>query len=168
MSHIVFGDFKLDLMNEHSFEKLRKEAYSKGVLFHFNDEINFYKDIRKMLLENVDIDNNCIFCITSSNQEYNSDDLLFPDDKYTEEELFPDGDDRKHFEDLCFQNIIILKNAILSLSEVLNVSNLRVFVVGGYDDNFITMKCNEAEMAQDIFEQVINSFNLKSKIYKIN
>lgn len=167
MSHIVFGDFKLDIMNEHSFEKIKKEAYSKGVLFHFNDEISFYKDISRMIQENAEINNNCTFCITSSNQEFNSDDLLFPYDKYTDNELFPYGDDRKHFEKLCFQNIMILKYAISSLREVLNVSNLRVFVVEGYDDNFTTLKCTDTEMIKDVFEQVINSFNLYSKIYKI-
>lgn len=167
MSHIVFGDFKIDLMNEACFEQIKKNAYSKGVLFHFNDEVSIYKDINRMIQENDDTSNNCIFCITSNNQEFNSDDLLFPYDKYTDDELFPYEDDRKHFEELCFQNIMTLKNTISSLREVLNVSNLRVFVVEGYDDNFITMKCTNAEMIQDIFYQVINSFNLRSKIYKI-
>ncbi len=168
MSHILFGDFKSDYINKDLIEKLRKEVLKKGVLFHFKDEINFYNDVNRMIQENVNINNNT-FCITSVNQKYNSDDLLFPYDKYTDEELFPNTEeDRTQFEKLCCQNIMILKNGISKMRELLQTQNLRVFIVEGYDDNFSIIKCSEDEMFQDILKQVINSFNLKPKIYEIS
>lgn len=91
MSHIIFGDFHKSIMSEETINKIKKELYFDNILIYFDKEINFNKEVVQMLAENFNIYNNRKFCITSISQKYNSEDLLFPYDIYSQEDLFPDG-----------------------------------------------------------------------------
>ncbi len=62
------------------------------------------------------------------NQKYNSSDLLFPYDKYTDNELFKDNS-REFFYNCCENNLKILFDCLYKLMEVSKLSHLEVFVV---------------------------------------
>lgn len=166
MSHIIFGDFyKMDINNNVIIE-LRNELSFYEMYIFINDEITFYDDIIRMFNENTEKSNNVRFCLTSNNQKYNSEDLLFPYDKYSNDCLFPNGiDDRQEFEKICLSNLEILNSGIMKLREILKPNNLRLFVTEGYDDEFEKLQCNQDELMYDIGKQVTKTFHLKSKIY---
>ncbi len=167
MSHIIFGDFNKDLVNQHMKNELKYALLLNGILIYLNEEVNFDTDVERMLKENSINLNKGVFCITSADQKYNSEDMLFPYDNYSEDELFPNGEDRTMFEKICFDNLQTLNKGIIKLRDILQPKNLRIFVTVGYDDNFKILKCSQNAMIEDIGKQVITSFNLESKIYEL-
>lgn len=167
MSHIIFGDFTIDSINQHMEIELKNALLLEGILVYLNEEVDFNIDVVKMLKENSINLNNEVFCITSVEQKYNSEDLLFPYDNYAEDELFPNGEDRVMFEKICLDNLQPLNKGIKKLRDILQPKNLRIFVTMGYDNNFRIIKCSQESMIEDIGKQVITSFNLESKIYEL-
>ena len=167
MSHIVFGDFTYNPANKNKESELKNTLLLEGILVYLNQEINFNTDVVKMLKENSINCINEVFCITSVEQKYNSEDLLFPYGIYAEGELFPNGEDRVAFEKICFENLQIINKGIKKLRDILQPKNLRIFVTTGYD-NFSNIKCSQEFMIEDIGKQVISSFSLESKIYELD
>jgi len=166
MSHFIFGTFVLYDNSEQAIQDVKQEFLDRELILHINQEVEFSSDINKMLLE-YDSDFSTKFCITSFNQKFNSQDTLFPFDKYTDEELFPNDEDRTKFDELCAHNLKILKDAIVKAIELMKLTNVRIFVVDGYDTEFTIVKCNLDSMFEDILSQVKNSFILTSTIYEI-
>jgi hypothetical protein len=166
MSYFIFGTFVLDEFSERAIQDVKQAFLDKELILHINKELEFSSDINKMLLEH-DSDFSTKFCITSFNQKFNSQDILFPFDKYTREELFPNGEDRTRFEELCAVNLKILKDAIAKAIEIIQLTSVRIFVAEGYDTEFKIVKCNLEAMFEEILSQVKNSFFLTSTIYEI-
>lgn len=77
------------------------------------------------------------------------------------------GEDRSIFEKICKTNLDMLEHGIKKLIKILQPETFRVFVVSGYDDRFEIIKCDTEAMISDIATQVLNSFNLNSKIYEL-
>lgn len=166
MSHFMFGQFDSDDFLEQTQDRAKKELQNMNLNVFFNQELDFCNDIKKMISENgAGI---CFrFCITSIEQEFNSDDAIFPYEKYSDSELFPNGDDRTAFNEICESNIRVLKQALEKIIEIMQMKNIRLFVVDGYDNSFTTLCCSLDNMFDDILKQVKTSFSLKSTIYEI-
>ncbi|MCB7306086.1 hypothetical protein NE683_18790 [Bariatricus massiliensis] len=162
MSHFLFGEYRKGQSNdvENYWDK-------NNVIFTFDNKIDFYPDIFTMVEENTTLTNRRVFCLTSNLQMKNSDDLIFPYDKYTNEELFPHGKDRSIYANFCKQNLAILAESLENFMKDVKPNSLRIYVVDGYDSNFRIVKCKLKDMIDDIYNQVINSFVLESKIYEI-
>lgn len=167
MSHILFGDFFSEKTDSLSKEKIRAKLAEDDVYIFFDEQMNFYNDVFQMLAENKSNNSNTSFCLTSINQKYNSDDLLYPFDKYGEDELFPDGTegDREWYEQLCLQNLTQLQNSVTKILEFLEVKFFRIFITDGYDTELDVCCCTIEEMIKDIYRQVTEDIGLNSKIY---
>lgn len=166
MSHILFGDFESQIINQDLINKVKEKLLHENILILFDHELDFSQEIEKMLDEHRN-GNTHKFCITTTLQEYNSDDLLFPYDKYSNEELFPNGEDRVIFEKICLENLLILEKVINEMRELLSTKFLRIIVTEGYDTEFSIVRCSIHELVNEIQMQVINSFFLRSTIYEI-
>ena len=167
MSHFMFGDFFSENFGNKCAEIIKKEYIDSGLIIYFNQELQFYNEIDNMLAEHMS-DNNIKFCITSEFQKYNSEDVLFPFGKYDQSELFPNGDDRSRYNELCNINLKVAKNAIEKMMKVFKLNRLRIFITSsGYDDNFRRIQCDVDEMFSDILAQVQYGFDLISTIYDI-
>ncbi len=165
MSHMLFGDFNYKVDNEQK-NSLKRYLESMNILLFFDEEVGEFEEVSQMLNEN-EKGYKGRFCITSVLQKYNSDDILFPYDKYSNVDLFPNGDDRRHFEELCYNNLMILQNVIETMEQKLDIDTLRIFVVEGYDTNFVVKDCNIYQMINSLYLQVKESFFLESYIYQI-
>lgn len=165
MSHFIFGCFNSDIVVSGQTEELKKMAQKKDVLIWFDNEIDFYPDITKMIKEQGG--EGCVlFTLTSRNQPSNSDDLLFPYDKYTNEQLFEDKT-REYFSQCCKDNLETLFWCLQVMIQRLKPRLFQVFVTEGYDCNFIKKCMILDEMKSDIQQQVLTSFSLDSCIYQI-
>lgn len=163
MSYFLFGSF--DSKYKQLTQSIKSYGNKKNVYFYFNEEINFYKDILRMCDEQ-NLRREMIFAMTSDNQPCNSSDLLFPYDKFTNEELFKDPT-RNYFKKCCRDNIEILFDCLQRLMEIFCPKQISIFVVEGYDTDFQKKKCTLMEMKQDLLRQIeANSF-IDSCIYEI-
>lgn len=170
MSHIIFGDFFSEKTDSLSRKKIEDELVKNGVYIFFDKQMNFYDDIYQMLKEHPSGISNISFCLTSTYQKYNSEDLLYPYDKYTLEELFPDGLEgrRERYEELSLKNLSQLKNSISIMLDIFEPHFFRVFTTSGYDTEFDVFNCTKEGMIHDIFRQVNEGFELRSRIYLLN
>ncbi len=164
MSYFIFGSFDLEL-NLNILQDIRTYGKRKNVYFWFNEEITFYKDITRMCIEQNSC-GNVQFALTSVEQKYNSSDLLFPYDKYTNEELFRDKK-REYFRQCCENNLNIVFDCLERLIEIAAPSHLEIFVVEGYDDVFQRKICTLNEMREDLLCQVEQASFIDSCIYQI-
>jgi hypothetical protein len=168
MSHILFGDFVTKQFNLEQINNIKSYSSERSIYYWFNKEINFYSDIHTMLKEQLELENSINFCITTSLQPTNSDDLLLPYDKYNSKTLFPNGvNERKDFNKYCKVNLDNFYNTFLYFYRTLNPERIRVFITEGYDCNFEVKKCTIEMMIQDIEIQVMESHMLDSIIYEI-
>ena len=99
MSHFVFGCFNSDVVTSEVIDELKTGAQNRDVFIWFDSQLEFYSDISKMIKEQGG-KGEFLFALTSRNQPSNSDDLLFPYDKYTNEQLFAD-ETREYFSRCC-------------------------------------------------------------------
>ncbi len=168
MSHILFGTCRIDSENTGKIDIVKRDMSKFGIKLWFDDEIDFYDDIQTMIIEqNNNSEYNYIFCITTNNQPTNSDDLLFPYDKYSYKELFPKGNDRNKFNDYCKKNMNKLHKFFLYFTKIVYPQNIKVFLTEGYDDQFDFLFCSIDEMISHILKQVEESHFLNSTIYHI-
>lgn len=165
MSHIVFGCFNADIAAVGMADELKKVAREKDVLVWFDSEVNFYSDISKMVKEQGG-KGKVLFALTSRRQPSNSDDLLFPYDKYTNEQLFADKT-REYFSQCCKDNLEILFWCLKEMIQRLRPKLFEVFVTEGYDCDFTKKNMILGEMESDIQQQVLTSFSIESSIYQI-
>lgn len=166
MSHFLFGDFYAQNMDESTLTELKLKLLQNDVLLAINDEIDFCDDIDVMLISQGGRGKNQ-FCLTTTMQKYNSEDLLIPYGNYTTEELFPNGDDRTFFNQMCRKQMTTLKEVMEAMQNVLEISNLRVFVTEGRDNQFSVVTCTLQEMIDDMLSQVIEESCFDSTIYEI-
>lgn len=166
MSHIVFGCFNTDKFKMDCICELKKNTILKQVYFWFDSEIDFYPDILLMRNEQK-AKGKCAFSMTSKNQQYNSDDLLFPYDKFTNEQLFAD-ETRKEFNKYCRQNLKDTFDCLQEFIYVFNPKDFEIFITDVYDNKFNRKKMNLDEIERDSFSQVISSFSLESSIYSVS
>ena len=89
MSYFLFGAFNA-VHNEEQLQQIKVYGWKNDIYIWFDDEITFYEDIQRMLIEQK-AKGKIRFAITSKNQMYNSSDLLFPFDKFESKTLFADG-----------------------------------------------------------------------------
>ena len=164
MSYFVFGSFDSP-NNESLFDKIKKYGQNKGVHFWFNSEITFYPEIFKMCKEQAS-QKQVTFALTSSKQPSNSSDLLFPYDKFTNQELFSNGS-RLFFNRCCESNIRPLFDCLKKLLALFKLKNLEIFTVEGYDTGFIKKKCTLEEMELDLLTQIKTTSIIESCIYSI-
>lgn len=164
MSYFVFGSFDSP-NNESLFDKIKKYGQNKGVYFWFNSEITFYPEIFKMCKEQAS-QKQVTFALTSSKQPSNSSDLLFPYDKFTNQELFSNGS-RLFFNRCCESNIRPLFDCLKKLLALFKLKNLEIFTVEGYDTGFIKKKCTLEEMELDLLTQIKTTSIIESCIYSI-
>ena len=108
-----------------------------------------------------------VFCITSESQPKNSDDVLFPYDKFPDQMLVHRGADRLDFVQRCRDNLNLLRNGLRDFIEKYSPARLRVFVSDGYDPEFECAKTTLEEMLDDLEAQVIEDFFLEAKVYEI-
>lgn len=167
MSHILFGEFSTELFELELIKKVKLLARSNGLFIYFEEEIDFYSDIQRMLLENNYSQCNYFFYLTSESQPQNSEDILFPYEKYLKTDLFPNGNERGVFNDICRENLNNLLGILIEFVNIFNPNLLRIFVTVGYDDKFKIQKCSIKDMIDDIYSQVISTICLDSKIYEI-
>lgn len=165
MSYFIFGSFDL-CENKNSLQDVKSYGEKKGVYFWYDEEITFYKDITQMCVEQNSY-GNVKFALTSFNQKYNSSDLLFPYDKYTNEELFKDKS-RKYFCQCCKNNLKIVFDCLAKLMEIAIPSRLEIFVVEGYDNVFKRKDCTLREMEEDLLYQIETESFIDSCIYQIH
>lgn len=165
MSYFMFGSFDLS-QNKSRIQDVKLYGKTKDVYFWFDEEITFYSDIAKMCFEQSSF-GNVRFALTSFNQKYNSSDLLFPYDKYTNEELF-EGNSREYFYQCCRNNLNIVYDCLKRLMEISNPSCLEIFVVEGYDDVFQKRRCTLDEMKEDLLSQIESTSFIDSCIYQIH
>jgi hypothetical protein len=164
MSHILFAEYTA---KNYKKEALKVYAKKYDVYYWFNNEITFYAAIHEMYNENKILENSELFCLTSKFQPINSDDLLLPFDKYEQKELFPNGNNRKVFEQLCRKNLNEFDNIITNFIEIAKPLYLRIFVTEVYDIGFKIVKCSVNDMLEDMYKQIIHWGSLGSKIYEI-
>lgn len=165
MSHIIFGCFDLDTIDSETFSELKKEVGEEDILLWFGDETNFYPDLSRMVREQGE-KAGTLFAITSQRQRYNSDDLLFPYDAYTEDELFTDKT-REFFSQCCKNNLKVLFWCLHRMTQKPWLNNLKMFIVEGYDCEFLKKTLDLEEMEFDILAQVLTSYSIDSCIYQI-
>lgn len=166
MSHFIFGTFDSNNFSEQNTLLISNKIEKTNIRVFFNQDIKFCNDLDRML-ENNKCKDHYLFCITSANQELNSDDVLFPYDEYDEDELFQNGDDRSYFNHICEEHLKRLKSVFEQIVVILDAKNIKVFTVDGFDDYFIKSSVNIDGMIADMLEQVKTTFSLKSKIYEI-
>lgn len=168
MSHIVFGyfDCHLDILTQSIQGELKKIGKNKNILIHFHNELHFYSAILK-IIEEQNIQSNNVFALTSLNQPTNSDDLLFPYDKYTNDELFLDRT-RNKFCKYCNENLDILFSYLREIIYILNIKSFNLIITNGYSDNFIKKNVNLEEIQMDVYNQILTGFSIESCMYIIN
>lgn len=172
MSSYLFGDFFSEKADAFWRKKARDELVKDGVNIFFDDEMNFVNDeLLQMLKEHSSDHSNISFCLASVEERINCEDLLFPFDVYTQEELFPDGTEgsRERFNQLSLENLNTLKNAVAKMFEVFEPQSFRLFVDEGFDTGgWKVYRCTREEMIQDIYRQVTDEGILDEKIYLLN
>lgn len=145
---------------------LKEYGKSKDIYIWFNEEIDFYKDIQRMLLEQKS-KGNILFAITSVKQPFNSSDVLFPFDKFTNENLFEDST-REYYKECCRNNLDIVFDCLEKMFFLFRIEQCEIFVVEGYDDFFLKKKFNLLEMKKDILTQIENNVSITSCIYYLD
>ncbi|WP_138305825.1 MULTISPECIES: hypothetical protein [unclassified Clostridium] len=165
MSHFIFGCFKSDVVVPQIADELKKMAQKKEVFIWFDNEIDFYSEISKMAKEQGG-KGKVLFALTSRNQPCNSDELLFPYDKYTNEQLFADKT-REYFSQCCQENLEILYWCLKEMVQRLRPKLFEVFITEGYDCDFTRKNITLDEMMLDIQQQVLTSFSIESCVYQI-
>ena len=163
MSYFMFGSLD-SAKDKKKIQNVKAYGNERNVYFWFDDEITFYKDIQRMCTEQKS-QGTILFAITSLNQHQNSSDLLFPYDKYSNEELFSDKS-RKQFKKCCSDNLNIVFDCLKNLTETLNPLRMEIFVVEGYDDSFERRKCTLDEMKKDLLSQIEMTSFIDSCIYQ--
>lgn len=106
------------------------------------------------------------FAVTSENQPYNSSDVLFPFDKFTNEVLFAD-ESRDTFKRCCRNNIDLLFDCLKKLAGLFHIKQGEIFVVEGYDDAFQNKVCSVDEMKRDLLLQIVDEVSIDSCIYHV-
>lgn len=165
MSYFIFGSFDL-IQNKRSLQDVKRYGKQRDVYFWFDEEITFYKDILQMCMEQKSC-GKVKFALTSFNQKHNSSDLLFPYDKFTNEELFKDKS-RKVFCQCCKNNLSIVFDCLQNLIEISTPTHLEIFVVEGYDDAFQRKIYTLNEMEEDLLRQIETDAFIDSCIYQIH
>jgi len=163
MSHFLFGEF-----NTKQNTGIKARTYvNEDIFYCFNQETNFAGDVARMIEDNKKSEIENWFLVTSKLQIKNSEDILLPYDKYTSEELFPNGDDREYFQKRCRENLRLLSESLRRFIKDVQPTYLRVFVADGYDNAFEVKKCTIDMMIEALYKQAINSFSLDSTIYDV-
>lgn len=165
MSHFVFGCFNSDVVTSEVIDELKTRAQNRDVFIWFDGQLEFYSDISRMIKEQGG-KGKFLFALTSRNQPSNSDDLLFPYDKYTNEQLFADKT-RAYFSQCCKENLEILFWCLKEMIQKLQPKLFELFITEGYDCDFIKKRIFLDEMEFDIQQQVLTSFSIESCIYQI-
>lgn len=165
MSHFIFGCFNSDVVASEITDELKKMAQKKDVFIWFDNEIDFYSEISRMIKEQGG-KGDVLFALTSRKQPSNSDDLLFPYDKYTNEQLFADKK-REYFSKCCKENLSILYWCFKEMVQRLQPKVFEVFITEGYDCDFTKKSITLDEMEFDIQQQVLTSFSIESCVYQI-
>lgn len=166
MSHFIFGTFCLDETKKYIVEDLKEELSAWGIILTVN-EFPYFEDISRMLNENLYASDVTKFALSSVRQPYNSDDILYPYDKYSNQELFDDSDNQIKFKELCLNHLNVLKKIINTINDNPYTTKVQIMISEGYDNHFLTQYMTVEEMVRDIYSQVISSFSLESKIYLI-
>ena len=163
MSHFVFGEFQTKQKIECSQE------WIGDVLFSYDQGIDFFDGIFKMIRAHGKIPESerIVFCITSENQLKNSDDVLFPYDKFPDQMLVHEGTGRMDFVQRCQENLNILRNGLRDFIEKYRPARLRVFVSDGYDPEFECANTTLEGMLEDLEVQVIEDLFLEARVYEI-
>ena len=163
MSHFVFGEFQTEQRMDCSQE------WIGDLLFSYNQGIDFFDGIFKMICAHGELSKSerIVFCITSENQLKNSDDVLFPYDKFPDQMLVHEGTGRMDFVRLCRDNLKLLRNGLRDFIEKYRPARLRVFVSDGYEPEFECANTTLEEMLDDLEAQVIEDFFLEAKVYEI-
>lgn len=165
MSYFLFGTFSA-MYNKEMLRQIKACGKEKDIYIWFNDEIVFYEEIQRMLMEQKS-EGNTKFAITSKYQPHNSSDVLFPFDKFSSDVLFSDKS-RSFYKKCCQDNIKRLFDCIQNLVNSLNISQINIFVVEGYDDDFQKKICSMDEMKRDLLFQIENKLSVESSIYYVN
>ena len=163
MSHFIFGEF------ETRYRVKWPTEWIGGLLFSYDQGINFFDGIFKMIHThgNLPERERIVFCITSENQMKNSDDVLFPYDKFPEQMLVHKGEGRMDFIHLCRGNLNLLRNGLRDFIEKYRPVSLRIFVSDGYDPEFERVETTLEGMLDDLEAQVIEDFFLEARVYDL-
>lgn len=164
MSYFMFGTFYASC-NKKVMQDVKSYGKERGTYIWFNEEITFYKEIQRMLIEQK-ARGNVSFAITSENQPYNSNDVLFPFDKFTDESLFSDITGG-YYKQRCRDNIEVLFQCLNKLFVSFHAIQCEIFIVEGYDDNFQKKRMNVDKVKRDLLLQIEDYMSINSCIYYI-
>lgn len=162
MSYFLFGSFDSTKEPE-NFQDLKAYGTERNIYFWFDGEITFYEDIQRMCQEQKS-GGTVKFAITSFGQRYNSSDLLFPYDKYSERLA---GQSMEDFHECCRENLKLVFDCCEQLIAILEPMQLEIFVVEGYDDAFQRKRCSLDEMQEHLLMQIETTSFMDSCIYEI-
>jgi len=163
MSHFLFVGF----ITKQIIRSVKKTYTNKDIFYLFNQKIHFCNDVMKVIQEHKKSRSENWCLITSKLQKTNSQDILLPYDKYSQQDLFPNGADRMVFENTCFDNLNAFHANFLEFMEDIKPFSLRIFVVEGYDNDFTEKNCTLDTMIQDLESQATKTFFFESTIYNI-
>ncbi len=167
MSHIVFGECNATNKAIELFREKISQINNNEILFWSGDGVNSHSEIHQMINENGGRKGNHIFYFTTINQPPNSDGLLFPYEKYSQKELFPDNNDRIFFEKKCQEVLSKFIEIIEIMLYTTDIDNIRIFIAEGYDNEFNEKKCTTNEMMKHLLQEIKTSFSIDSVIYKL-
>ena len=165
MSYFLFGTFSA-LQDEKIIQNIKEYAKEKDIYIWFNEEITFCNDIQRMIIEQKS-KGNMQFAITSTNQPWNSSDVLFPFDKTNSEVLFSD-ETGEFYKRICRSNINILFACLNKMKSLFDMNDWEIFVVEGYDNVFHKKKGNLDGIKNDLLLQIVDKKTIDSCIYYVN
>lgn len=165
MSYFLFGTFDA-LVEQRKIDKLKISGKEKGIFIWFNEEITCYSEIQRMLKEQKS-NGKIAFSITSMNQPHNSNDVLFPFDKFSSEELFSDKS-RTCFKKISESNLNTLFEYLYEMTTLLEPKNFEMFVVEGYDDSFQRKEMDLSQIRNEMLEQIVKTVAIESCIYCVS
>lgn len=160
----MFGTFYASC-DKRVMQDVKSYGKERDTYIWFNEEITFYEDIQRMLIEQKS-EGNVKFAITSENQPYNSSDVLFPFDKVTSESSFSDRT-REYYKKCCRDNMEMLFQCMNKLFVSFHAVQSEIFIVEGYDDNFQKKRLNIDKVKSDLLLQIEDYMSINSCIYYI-
>ncbi|MDO4721068.1 MAG: hypothetical protein Q4A78_10440 [Peptostreptococcaceae bacterium] len=178
MSYYLFGSFSSKHRSDEQIRLLRETLKSRGVFVHLDEDLDwakparedlFWGDVKEVLKEHP-CSHPYHFTFSSADQPCNGHDMLFPWDRYSFEELYPNGtDDRSTFMECAAQILDRTKWALQQLILYFQVREMRVFIDGGFDNTFEVVSCTLEEMFEELKRQMweTGDFDGLPKFYQI-
>ena len=161
MSYLISGAFNLK----------KSESYTLNDIMIDDCIISFQEDesvIHSFLSKGQSDGKSIVFSITSKSQKFYSENILYPYDDYSHEELFPMGDDNvDRFLEICKAKLIALKKVITSFVEQFELAEFIITISDGDDEEYEVFDCNIEQLINELYQQVEKNGIYKTLSYRI-